>query len=358
MKDLWKYFDKITFTVLILISLMGIILIYSASFTSDRSLYIKQSIWLMISLIAFFLIFRIKTESLFRWRYTLFIALTAFLAILLIAGIVISGVRSWFRIGFISIQFSEFIKIPLALTLAKMLSKITVIHMKSFLMILSVIGIPFVLITLQPDLGTAFILSSLVLITFSLKKIKFLVILTVILMLAGGSYLAWNHTLKPYQKNRIITFFNPQKYSQSSGYQIIQSRIAVGSGGLAGKGYLKGSQSQYKFLPTRHNDFIIAVLGEEMGFMGISFLFVLFFILFYRQFIIRTETEEEFYFVYLFNGLIFFQFLINIMMSIGLLPVLGIPLPFVSYGGSSLLSFFIGEAIILKIKINPYINEF
>lgn len=358
MKNYWKYFDKITFAILLLISLFGIVLIYSASHTSDKSLYFKQSIWLFISLIVFFIIFRQKTESLFKWRYILFFALSAFLVILLVAGIIISGVRSWFRIGFISIQFSEFMKIPLALILAKMLSKISIIHLKPFIQIMSVFAVPFVLITLQPDLGTAFILFTLVLITFMLKKTKFLVIMTVVLMIVGGSYLAWNHALKPYQKSRIISFFNPGKFSRSSGYQIIQSKIAVGSGGLAGKGYLKGSQSQYKFLPTRHNDFIIAVLGEEMGFMGISLLFVLFFTLFYRQFIIRTETSEEFYFVYLFNGLILFQFLINILMSIGLLPVLGIPLPFVSYGGSSLLSFFMGEAIILKIKMNPYINEF
>ena len=172
-----------------------------------------------------------------------------------------------------------------------------------------------------------------------------------------GSLLVWNYILKPYQKGRIISFLSPEKYSKSSGYQIIQSKIAIGSGGLKGKGYLKGSQSQFKFLPTRHTDFIVSVLGEEFGFLGMSVLLLLFFTLFYRQFNIRTQSDEEFYFVYLFNGMILFQFLINVLMTIGLFPIMGIPLPFVSYGGSSLLSFYVGEAIIFKIKINNFLNE-
>ncbi|MCK4836741.1 MAG: rod shape-determining protein RodA, partial [Candidatus Aminicenantes bacterium] len=324
----------------------------------DQSNFTKQIVWFVISLVLFFVIFRIKTETLFNWRYIIFWFLVASLAILLIAGMIVSGVKSWFKIGFISIQCSEFIKIPLALIFAKTLAKISIINLKILLKLLMIVGIPFGLITLQPDLGTASILATFIIICLFLKRVKFSVVLILVLIFSSGLYLAWNYILKSYQKDRIISFINPQKYRHSTGYQIIQSKIAIGSGGLMGKGYLKGSQSQYKFIPTRHTDFIIAVLGEEMGFMGISFLFILFLILFYRQFNLKAQMDEEFYFVYLFNGLILFQFFINVLMSIGYFPILGVPLPFVSYGGSSLLSFFIGEAIIFKIKINPFINEF
>lgn len=358
MKDQWKYFDKPTFLVLMLVSAFGIFIIYSAARTSYPSIFLKQILWFAVSTVVFFVIFRMKTDTLFKWRHVMFGFLVICLVILLVGGMIISGVKSWFRVGFMSIQCSEFIKVPLALILAKILAKTAVINLKTFFKLLAFIAVPFALITVQPDLGTASILLTFILICLVLKRVRFSVVVVLLIFLGAGFYLGWGYVLKPYQKDRLISFINPEKYSQSSGYQIIQSKIAIGSGGLTGKGYLKGSQSQYKFLPTRHTDFIIAVLGEELGFTGISFLFALFFILFYRQFKLKTQNAEEFYFVYLFNGLIIFQFFINILMSIGYLPILGVPLPFVSYGGSSLLSFFIGEAIIFKIKINPFINEF
>ena len=358
MKNLWKYFDKTTFTILLLITMIGLTLIYSASYTSDRSAFSKQILWFAFSLAAFFLTLHLKTTTAFKWRIAAFAGLIFALIILLFAGIIISGTRSWVRLGFISIQFSEFIKVPLALIIARMLTRISIIDGKFFIKLLAVITIPFGLIMLQPDLGTAFIMTSYIIIAIMLKRIKFTVLIVTILIGAMASIFAWSYVLKPYQKSRIISFTNPEKYSQSTGYQIIQSKIAIGSGGLTGKGYLKGSQSQFKFLPTRHTDFVVSVLGEEFGFIGISTLLLLFFFLFYRQFDLKTQTDEEFYFVYLFNGLILFQFLVNILMSIGFFPILGVPLPFVSYGGSSLMAFFIGEGLIFKIKLNNYSDGF
>jgi rod shape determining protein RodA len=236
-----------------------------------------------------------------------------------------------------------------------MCTKFSIIDWKAFFQLLVVIGVPFVLIAAQPDLGTAAMLISFFIMAIFLKKIKPVIIILTLIGIIGLSFYAWNYVLKPYQKNRVVAFLNPGKYKKSSGYQIIQSKIAIGSGGFSGKGYLNGTQSQYKFLPTRHTDFIVSVLGEEFGFLGISFVLLLFFFLFYRQFNIHeSRTDEEFYYVYFFNGLILFQFLVNIMVSIGLLPVLGIPLPFVSYGGSSLLALFIGEALVFRVKINNY----
>ncbi len=361
MKDAFKYFDKIAFAALICLTCFGIVLIFSASTEMEKAHWAKQLLWLFFSLIAFFVVFRFKTEKIFQYTVPFYVILIVILAIQILAGEIISGAKSWIKTGFFNIQVSEFIKIPLALYLAKVITKMSTIQWKDFFKLGILIGIPFLLIAMQPDMGTAIMLISFFITVVLLKGIRPAVIVVSLVVLIGGSFAASRYMeklLKPYQLERIIAFLNPGKYKKSSGYQIIQSKIAIGSGGLTGKGYLKGTQSQYKFLPTRHTDFIVSVLGEEFGFLGISFLFLIFFILFYRQFSVKSESDEELYFIYLFNGIILFQFLVNILMCIGFLPVLGIPLPFVSYGGSSLLAFFIGEGLIFRIRINAYLSEF
>jgi rod shape determining protein RodA len=360
MKDFFRYFDKFSFIILMTLVFTGIVLIFSASAGMDRAYWVRQLIWLAVSLAGFALAFRFKTEWVFRYAFLFYLFLVLALIVQILAGEIISGTKSWVKTGLFNIQVSEFIKIPLALYLAKILTKMSVIKWGEFFKLLVIIGIPFILVAMQPDMGTAFILISFMIIAILVKGIKPSIIVISLVFLAAGSYVTWNYVfnmLKPYQKERIVSFLNPQKYKKSTGYQIIQSKIAIGSGGLSGKGYLKGTQSQYQFLPTRHTDFIAAVLGEEWGFLGISFLFLLFFTLFYRQFNFKAQSDEEFYYVYLFNGLILFQFLVNILMSIGRIPVLGVPLPFVSYGGSSLLAFFIGEGLIFRVKINTYLFE-
>lgn len=358
MKDFFKYFDKTTFLVLFLLAISGIIMIYSASSGTNQAYWAKQLIWLTVALIAFFIVFRLKVEMLLRFAFIFYLFLVFVLTAQIAAGQLVAGTKSWIKTGFFNIQASEFIKIPLALLLAKTITKMSVIQWSDFFKLLLIIGVPFILIALQPDLGTASMLISFLIIAIFIKRIRISIILVSLLVLAAGTYTVWNFILKPYQKDRIVSFMNPEKYKQSTGYQIIQSKIAIGSGGLTGKGYMNGTQSQYQFLPTRHTDFIVSVLGEEFGFIGISLLFMLFFLLFYRQFNFKAESTEEYNYVFLFNGIIMFQFMVNILMTIGLLPVLGIPLPFLSYGGSSLLAFFIGEAIIFRIKINNYLNEY
>ncbi len=356
-KDTFRFFDKFAFAVLLALTISGIVLIYSASHTLDITYFSRQLLWFFVVVIVFFFAYRIKTELLFDYCFPIYIGLVALLALQLLVGTIIAGTKSWIKMGFFSIQVSEFIKIPMAFYLAKTVTRITLIDWRLFFKLLAIVGVPFVLIALQPDLGTAFMLCSFLLMIVILKKIRTVIIVFSLLAIASGAFIGWNYVLKPYQKDRLISFINPEKYKKSSGYQIIQSKIAVGSGGLAGKGYLNGTQSQYKFLPTRHTDFIVAVLGEEFGFLGVSFLFVLFFILFYRQFNIKTQSDEEFYYAYFFNSFILFQFLVNILMSVGFFPIMGIPLPFVSYGGSSLLAFFIGEALIFKVKANTFLND-
>lgn len=357
MSDFIKFFDKTTFLVLILIVITGIILIFSATHGGNNNYFMMHLIKIAISIFLFIVVLMMKIETINRWSFTVYIILIIVLIIQLLTGKIISGTRSWIKMGVLSVQVSEFIKIPLALILAKYLARVEILNWKSIFKVAALIMIPFVLIALQPDMGTAFILLSFFVFAVLLKKVKMSIVILSLILITAGSFLMWSYMLKPYQKDRIISFANPGKYSKSSGYQIIQSKIAFGSGGLSGKGYLKGSQSRYKFLPTRHTDFIASVLGEEFGFLGITSLLLLFFILFYRQFNIRVSSVEEFYFIYLFTGLILFQFLINILMVTGFFPVLGIPLPFVSYGGSSMLAFSVGEGIIFKMKVENYLQQ-
>ncbi len=357
MRDIFRFFDRFTFAIILLIAACGIILIYSASHSGNVNYSLKQAIWLFLSIIVFWVVFRIKTDKIIRFAPFAYGAICAALLLQLIAGKIMAGTKSWVISGG-SVQISELIKIPLALVLAKYLTKVSILGWKEFFKIVAIFGVPFALIAKQPDLGTASILTAAIFMAIFLKKIKKAVAFFSILMVLVGAFLGWHFVLKDYQKKRVLSYLNPQKYSQSSGYQIIQSKIAIGSGGLKGKGYLMGSQSQYKFLPARHTDFIVSVLGEEFGFVGISVLLILFYILFYRQFSISAQSEAEFNYVYIFNAIIIMQFLLNILMQIGLVPILGVPLPFVSYGGSSLMAFFAGEAIVFKIKYNNYQNEY
>jgi rod shape determining protein RodA len=356
MKDYFKYFDKLTFVLLLLLSLIGIILIYSAGYSLQETHYLKQAAWLFISLLIFFVVFSLKIDFIFRNALAVYLVLLAILAAQIVLGGTVARTKSWFRLWGIGFQFSEFVKIPLALYLAKVLTRFEVIDWKAFFRLMTLIVVPIVLIVLQPDMGVSFILCSFIPLVILLKKIRPAVLLISLLLVVFSGIMGWVSVLKPYQKARIISFLNPSEYKTSTGYHVIQSKIAIGSGGLKGKGYLKGSQSQYQFLPARHTDFIVSVVGEEFGFINTGLLFFVFFVVFYRQFNFNFKNDEEFYFIYLFNGLILFQFIINVSMAIGFFPVLGISLPFVSYGGSSLLSLFIGEAIVFRIKIDNYLT--
>ena len=355
MKDYIRFFDKLTFLLMVGLSILGIFFIYSAGKPLQQSYYLKQVLWLLFSLAVFVAVFSMKIEKFFRYSLPLLLLLAVLLFFQAVLGKTTAGAKSWFHFGGLNIQFSEFVKVPLALYLAKFMTTFEIIDWKILLRLLAVMGVPIVLISVQPDLGVSFILCSFMIVVLLLKKFRVAIVVIVLLFAVSLAWVGWNHMLKPYQKNRIISFFNPGKFKSTTGYHVIQSKIAIGSGGLTGKGFLKGSQSQYQFLPTRHTDFIVSIIGEEFGFLNVGLMFFVYFIFFYRQFKFKFLNDEEFYFVYLFNGLILFQFVVNVSMAIGLFPVLGITLPFISYGGSSLLSLYIGEAIIFRIKINNYI---
>lgn len=356
MSDFFKYFDRLNFILLLFFPILGIFLIYSASHSSSSSYTVKQAVWLLLAIIIFFITSLIRTTTLFKLAPFVYYTIIFVLMAQLLFGHLTAGVKSWIRTELFNIQISEMIKIPLALMIAKFLTKYERFSWGELFRLALTILPAFLFIALQPDLGTAFLLLSFVIMAILLKGIRFSVLITILIFISVTMIASWNFLLKPYQKDRLVSFLNPEHYSQTSGYQVIQSRIAIGAGGLSGQGYLKGSQAQMKFLPARHTDFILSVLGEEFGFLGISTLLFLFFLFFYRQLRIKVGADENFYYCYLFTGFILFQFLINVLMSIGLFPIMGVPLPLVSYGGSSLLTFFTGEAILFRMKTDYYLT--
>jgi rod shape determining protein RodA len=223
---------------------------------------------------------------------------------------------------------------------------------------LLVAGVPLLLIIAQPDLGTAMTFAAIVGGAFILAGLrrKTIVLLVVAALLIGLG--GWNVALKDYQKQRVMTLINPQGDPRGSGYQVIQSKIAIGSGGFSGTGFMKGSQSQLRFLPARHTDFIFSVIGEEAGFLGVFVVLALYLALLARMFLSVGKARDRagVYIIFTASLLIAFQFLVNVLMIIGLFPVVGITLPFLSYGGSSLLTSFVACGLVLNVKMRRFAN--
>jgi rod shape determining protein RodA len=258
------------------------------------------------------------------------------------------------------LQPSELAKIVMILVFARLFAeyKSAYLTMQVTLLALAVAGVPLLLIIAQPDLGTAMTFLAIIGGAFILAGLKrkaiVLIVLAALVLGIGG----WTIGLKDYQKKRITTLIDPAGDPRGSGYQVIQSKIAIGSGGLAGKGFQKGSQSQLRFLPARHTDFIFSVIGEETGFLGVFVVIVLYFGLLARMFLSVAKARDRagVYIIFTASLLIAFQFLVNVMMIIGLFPVVGITLPFLSYGGSSLLTSFVACGLVMNVKMRRFAN--
>ena len=270
-------------------------------------------------------------------------------------GITASGSQRWISLYFINIQPSELMKIAIIVCLAKLYHRMQindVNKIQNLLIPLTIILIPILFVVSQPDLGTSILiaLSGLLVLWLAGLNIKYFIYSSLALIISTPFAIAF---LKPYQKLRILTFFDPDKDPLGAGYQIIQSKIAVGSGGLTGKGFLKGTQSYLDFLPEKHTDFIFTLFSEEHGFIGSVFLLFLYAIIIYRTLRIGTITRSYFakLFCYGFGSAIFIYISVNMMMVLGLLPIVGSPLPIMSYGGSSMLATMIGFSIVISSKM-------
>ncbi|MBU4254049.1 MAG: rod shape-determining protein RodA [Acidobacteria bacterium] len=352
--------DWILFGLFLINVLIGVAFIYSASQHLPGQFFLRQMIFVFVSLIALFLCVSIDYRYFTEFSLFAYVLLIGVLGGNLLFGRLIAGTKSWIRIAFFQIQPSEFMKIVLILVLAHLFSKFrsnTLQFRQGFLAGVAT-ALPVGLITLQPDLGTALTLLPILLAAYILTGVnyKFVAIALIFLILAG--FLAWNFALKDYQKQRLSTVIFPERDPLGAGYQIIQSKIAIGSGGLLGKGFKKGTQSQLRFLPARHTDFIFSVIGEETGFIGVVVVLFLYLLMLRRIFLSVEKTRDRAgaYLVFMVAVLLSAQFFINISMTIGLFPVAGIPLPFLSYGGSSLLANSIGIGLVLNVRMRRFVN--
>lgn len=348
--------------VLLLVS-FGLIEIYSISLGQGGPYLLnfkKQLVFAIAGFLILFVFSFINIYSLKGFNRYLYLFAIILLVIVLILGNNIRGHQGWLVFQGFSLQPVELVKIILILFLASFFANLATKVKTTRHFIISAISVSFLifLVLLQPDLGSAIILGMIWLVMVLAAGFNKKYFISIFLVVSIFFVASWFLMFKNYQKDRIINFINPGINSQKSGYNISQAMIAIGSGGLAGKGLGLGSQSQLKFLPEAHTDFIFSVIAEELGFVGVLLVLAFYFIFFWRCWRILPKIKNDFgiYFVIGAAGLIFVQMFINIGMNLGIMPIVGLPLPFVSYGGSSLVSLLIlvgiVENIIIKSKIS------
>ena len=342
--------------ILFLFFLTGSAVLYSASGGNLNLLVKNHIIKFLFSSTVFIFLLLINYKFIKSLSLYFYLISVASLIFLIFFGTESAGSKRWISLGFFSIQPSEFTKIFLVLAIAKYYSEVAYIKNNSFIKSIFpilLILVPFLLIVNQPDLGTSLLLLANGLSIIIVSGINVWLIVIGVIIFISLIPLAWN-LLHNYQQNRILTFLNPENDPLGSGYHIAQSKIAIGSGGFTGKGYMQGSQSQLEFIPEIHTDFVFSIFSEEFGFLGSIIIILLHFYLFFYGMKSSFYANNEFDKLVVFGLTInyFFYFLTNISMVIGLIPVVGVPLPVISYGGSSMLAIIISFAIIQKININ------
>ncbi|MDQ5911830.1 MAG: rod shape determining protein RodA [Patescibacteria group bacterium] len=336
-----------------LIPILILSLLTMNSFTGEGNYAERQLVWIGVSFIMFFILSFVDFR--FLRRTYVIVALYVFSALSLLSlfavGYVSKGAKSWLNFGLFSVQPADFVKLVLILLLAKYFSRrhVQIAHIRHIIVSGVYAGILFLLVALQPDFGSAITIYSIwlgmVLISGISKKHLALVFTIGAIAFAG----LWNFGFKEYQKHRIMNFINPLADIRGSGYNAYQAMITVGSGEIVGKGIGYGTQSRLKFLPEYETDFIFAAFAEEWGFVGVIILFILYIIIISRIIVWAMRGETNFETLYAMGLAIFFMvhLTINIGMNIGVMPVTGIPVPFMSYGGSHLLTEFIGLGILM-----------
>ena len=359
-KSFYKFFkiDTPLLILIILLASLGLLILYSSSGGSLNLVY-RQLVHLGLATSVMLVIAQIPPIIMLRSAPILMILGIFLLISVLFFGSSGGGAQRWLDLGLVRFQPSELMKIIVPMTIAAILSEKT-LPPKPIPVVISMVAIALVvlLIARQPDLGTSLLIgaSGVYVLFFSgvrvmLLRNRWLNLSLLSSILVGSLFFAWNYLLISYQKTRILTLFNPESDPLGSGYHIIQSKIAIGSGGLTGKGITKGSQSQLDFVPEQSTDFIFSVLAEELGFLGFLLLITIYSLIIYRCFSLSLKCEDNFsrllgssltfvFFTYIF---------VNIGMVSGLLPVVGVPLPLISYGGSSLITLMASFGIIMSI---------
>ena len=349
--------------IILTLNLIGLINLYSATHGVNLTFtakFWKQILWLLGGWTIFFMCTFIGYNFFRRYAYLIYSCNLVCLVAVMLVGKSFYGAQRWLDFGLFRFQPSETIKLALILVLARIFYQhddTRGLNLKDLLLPLTLTLIPFALIVKQPDLGTGLLLFTITFSMFLFIKVRMYILITTLLIGMFAVPIAWKFGLKPYQKNRVLTFVSPGRDPRGAGYNSIQSKIAVGSGQTLGKGFLKGTQSQLEFIPERHSDFIFSVLSEEHGFIGGVTTLGLFITLYLIGIRIAQQATDKFG-VLVVVGTLFFLFwhmFINIGMVIGLLPIVGIPLPLLSYGGSSLLTTMAGLGLISSVAYKRYL---
>jgi rod shape determining protein RodA len=401
-EKIFKKFDILTLIFTISIVTIGLISVYSATFSNGLELFHKQLTFAIIGIVVMVAISYIPPRYIAKFSIGFYLGCVVLLILVLLVGKRIGGNRSWFSFAGFGIQPSEFAKVATVLMLSNFLNsdnkERSIKDPKTFLLAILIVIVPIGLIMRQPDMGTSLVFFSIILPMFLWSGLSFyalfviispvalaiiaflnleyfyigLVISVIILLLfrrkfyltilfssinllSGYSVNYLYSKLQPHQQNRIMAVMNPSSDPLGTGYNVIQSKVAIGSGGFWGKGLLHGTQTQLKFIPEQWTDFIFCVIGEELGFIGAAVLIMFFLFLLFKLIINAYESKNKFMSTVCigFTSIIFFHFVINIGMTVGIMPVIGIPLPMVSYGVSSLLSFL----IMIGLSMNTYRNR-
>lgn len=356
-------FDITLVLTILVIAIMGLANLYSATYVNQgygTPQYIKQMYYYLLGFAIAITIISVDYRQLMRLNYPLYIFAIILLLIALFFGSSVASTQRWIDLGFFRLQPSEPAKLILVITLASYYYRKDTgkgFTLKELIVPCLLTALPFVLILKQPDLGTALMFCFIFVSMTLFVKLRLTTIATLLAGCLSLIPLGWFFFLKPYQKRRVLTLLNPESDPTGSGYHIIQSKIAVGSGQKFGKGFLKGTQGHLEFLPEQHTDFAFSVWAEEWGFIGSVFFLACFFFLLLIGLNIALSARDKFgvYLAFGIVSLIFWQAFINIAMILGLLPVVGMPLPLFSYGGSSLITTIAGLAILLNIRMRRYL---
>ena len=350
-----RSFDYILFLLILVVGVISGFAMYSSD--GGELAYHTKNHLVRFSVFYVMMIF-ISFINIKIWHsvgYLFYIIVLGLLCWASLFGVTASGSQRWISLYFINLQPSELMKIAVIVCFAKYYHRMqlsNVNKIKNIIIPLLILFIPIALVVSQPDLGTAILigLSGIIVLWLAGVNIKYFFYSFLIFVISAPFVISF---LKPYQKLRILTFFDPDKDPLGAGYQIIQSKIAVGSGGLSGKGFLKGTQGYLEFLPEKHTDFIFTLYSEEFGFIGSIFLLLVYAIIIFRIIRIGSQSRSFFgkFFCYGFGSAIFVYITVNMAMVLGLVPIVGSPLPIMSYGGSSMLATMIGFAIVMSTKI-------
>lgn len=350
--------------VILSLNLIGLINLYSAThgvhIDESTRLFWQQILWLFVGWVVFFTVTFVDYQFFARAAYALFVLnLLALLAVSFV-GTTSLGAQRWLDLGFFRYQPSETMKLVLVVILAKFLSQVhrpNGLGYKDLLLPAAITSLPFGLTVVQPDLGTAMLLALICMGMLLFVRVRRGILISAGAIILIAAPLIWNFALKEYQKNRVLTFLSPGRDPRGTGYNSIQSKIAVGSGQILGKGFRKGTQSQLEFLPERHTDFIFSVLSEEHGFVGSVTTFGLFLVLYFMGLRIAAQARDKFGALLVVGVLsyLFLHMIINVGMVIGLLPIVGVPLPLLSYGGSSMLTTMLGLGLISSVAYRRYL---